>query len=279
MSNAAVRRPFADAHVLKDLGGGRFRADLDDVWAIGSKAFGGLLMVLAAKAGLARLAAAGASAPGRAPLEPLAVSADFLRAPDLRPVELTAEPLKTGRTISSCAVRLVQDGRPMLHATVTGGALPASEPRWDTASTLDPEPGADALDPADQPGPRGVADACDMRFPPGAVPFIRGETGPPEMSGWVRPRGEEPDVLFALLAGDILPPTVFNLGGQFGWAPTVQLTALLRGRPAPGWLRVESRARTIVDSQFDEDVTVVDSTGRTVCQARQLALAPQVRDA
>lgn len=104
------------------------------------------------------------------------------------------------------------------------------------------------------------------------------------MAGWVRPRGEEPDVLFALMSGDILPPTVFNLGGSLGWAPTVQLTALLRARPAPGWLRVESRSGAVASpsagggvssAQFDEDVTVVDAHGRTVCQARQLALAPQ----
>ncbi|OLL74301.1 TesB-like acyl-CoA thioesterase 3 [Pseudonocardia sp. Ae168_Ps1] len=263
-------RPFADAHVLDDLGDGRFRAGLDDVWAVGPKAFGGLLMVLMAKAGLAWLSADGSPA-----VDPLAVSADFLRAPDLAPVELEATPLKIGRTISSVAVRLTQAGKLMLHATVTAGVLPGGEPRWDTAVGLDPDPAADAVDPASaQGGARGLASACELRYPADALPFLRGETGPPEMSGWVRPRGEEPDVLFALLAGDILPPTVFNLGGRPGWAPTVQLTALLRGRPSPGWLRVDSRSRTVSGTQFDEDVTVVDATGRTVCQARQLALAP-----
>ena len=278
MSSSALRtgRPFADARGLEDLGDGRFRARLDDVWAVGPKAFGGLLMVLMAQAALARLRAdlpAGAPAP-----DPLAVSVDFLRAPDLRPVELTATPLKIGRTISSVLVRLEQDDRLMLHATVTAGTLPDGEPRWETAAELAPEPDADALDPARaEGGARGLAAACDRRYPAIALPFLRGETGPPEMTGWVRPRGEEPDVLFALLAGDILPPTVFNLGGRPGWAPTVQLTALLRARPAPGWLRVVSRSRTVSGTQFDEDVTVVDAAGRTVCQARQLALAPLER--
>ncbi|MEU6700389.1 thioesterase family protein [Pseudonocardia sp. NPDC046786] len=278
MSSSALRtgRPFADASGLEDLGDGRFRARLDEVWAVGPKAFGGLLMVLMAQAALARLRAdlpAGAPAP-----DPLAVSVDFLRAPDLRPVELTATPLKIGRTISSVLVRLEQDDRLMLHATVTAGALPDGEPRWETTAELAPEPDADALDPArSQGGARGLAAACDLRYPATALPFLRGETGPPEMTGWVRPRGEEPDVLFALLAGDILPPTVFNLGGRPGWAPTVQLTALLRARPAPGWLRVVSRSRTVSGTQFDEDVTVVDAAGRTVCQARQLALAPLER--
>ena len=91
---------------------------------------------------------------------------------------------------------------------------------------------------------------------------------------WVRPRGEPTDVLFALLAGDIMAPTVFNLGGRVGWAPTVQLTALLRARPAPGWLRIEARTTAVAGDWFDEDATVVDAAGRLVCQARQLALSP-----
>ncbi|MEJ8280575.1 thioesterase family protein [Pseudonocardia spirodelae] len=271
--SSTTARPFADAHVLDDLGGGRFRAHLDDTWAIGPKAFGGLLMVLMAKSGLARLAADGAPSP-----DPLAVSADFLRAPDLRPVEIEATPLKIGRTVSSVAVRLFQDEKLMLHSTVTAGVLPDDAPRIDAEPGLAAEPGPDAVDPADaQGGARGLAAACEMRYPPGSLPFLRGETGPPEMAGWVRPRGEDVDVLFALMAGDILPPTVFNLGGTFGWAPTVQLTALLRARPAPGWLRVRSRSHTVSSAQFDEDVVVVDAAGRTVCQARQLALAPLAR--
>lgn len=272
MSAAPVRtgRPFSDAHVLDDLGGGRYRAVLDDVWAVGPKAHGGMLLVLLARAALARLATDTGTG-----LDPLAVSADFLRAPDLGPVELVTEPLKIGRTVSSCAVRMVQSGKPMLHGTITAGVLPSGSPRWAEVSARPPEPTADAVDPSppDRPA-QGLAGACELRYPPQANPFARGETGPPVMSGWVRPRGEEPDVLFALLAGDILPPTVFNLGGRPGWAPTVQLTALLRGHPAPGWMRVDSRSESVVGTWFDEDLTVVDSAGRLVCQARQLALAP-----
>jgi hypothetical protein len=107
--------------------------------------------------------------------------------------------------------------------------------------------------------------------------FLRKETADPVVRGWMRPRGEDPDPLFALLAGDALPPTVFNRGGGRGWAPTVQLTAMLRARPAPGWLALESRSQMIAGAWFDEDCTVRDATGRVVCQARQLALSPLPR--
>jgi hypothetical protein len=106
------------------------------------------------------------------------------------------------------------------------------------------------------------------------VGYLSGRTGdPPRIRLWVRPKHTQPDPYFALLAGDVNPPVVFNLG-RMGWAPTVQLTALLRTRPAPGWLRVQAEARSVHESWFDSDAIVIDSTGRLVCQARQLALAP-----
>ena len=59
-----------------------------------------------------------------------------------------------------------------------------------------------------------------------------------------------------------------------GWAPTVQLTAYLRGEPADGWLRVVCTTTQIGQTWFDADHTVVDSAGRVVVQTRQLAMVP-----
>lgn len=267
--------PFSGAIGVEPLGDGRYAAELGARWTVGEKAHGGVLLALLARAGLARL---DADAPGSAP-DPLAVAADFLRAPDVGPVELRTEVLKTGRTVSVVGVRMLQGDRAMLAATVTAGRLPADEPQWADLPDLPAAPPADALDPG---GGRhgelhGIAGACELRYVGSTVPFVRGEQGDPVVQGWVRPRGEEPDVLFALVAGDILPPTVFNVDGRFGWAPTVQLTALLRAHPAPGWLRLDSRAKQVAGQWFDEDVTVVDSAGRLICQARQVALSPLAR--
>jgi hypothetical protein len=262
--------PCGGATVIEPLGDGRYGAERGPLWTVGRRAHGGLLLVLLAKAGLTRLEV---DAPGVAP-DPLAVAADFLRAPDQGPVEMQTEVLKLGRTVSVVSVRMTQGGRPMLAATVTAGLLPDAEPRWADLPDVPAEPPADATDPGAGPTVFGLSGSCDLRFDTPTLAFARGEQAPPVLRGWVRPRGEPADVLFALLAGDILPPTVFNIGGRFGWAPTVQLTALLRGRPAPGWLRLESRATMVGGPWFDEDATVVDAAGRLVCQARQLALAP-----
>jgi acyl-coenzyme A thioesterase PaaI-like protein len=263
-------RPFSDAIGIEHLGDGRYAAELGNRWTVGPKAHGGLLLVLLARAGLARIEA---EVPGSAP-DPLAIAADFLRAPDPGPVELCTEVVKVGRTASVVSVRMHQADRPVLAASLTTGRLPEDEPRWADLPDMPAEPPADAVDPRTNRRVHGLAEVCDLRFDTPTFAFVRGEQAPPVLRGWARPRGEATDVLFALLAGDILPPTVFNVGGTFAWAPTVQLTALLRARPAPGWLRIEARSTTVAGAWFDEDATVVDAEGRLVVQARQLALAP-----
>ena len=185
------------------------RAELGDRWTVGPKAHGGLLLVLLARAALARL---DADAPGLAP-DPLAIAADFLRAPDPGPVTMTTEVLKTGRTASVVGVRMHQDDRLMLAASVTAGRLPDAEPRWSEAREQPVEPPAEAIDPAAGATVFGLAHTCDLRFDPATMAFLRREQAPPVLRGWARTRDEPVDVLFALLAGDILPPTVFNLGG------------------------------------------------------------------
>jgi hypothetical protein len=58
---------------------------------------------------------------------------------------------------------------------------------------------------------------------------------------------------------------------------TVQLTTFLRGLPADGWLRIIATCMEIGHDWFDEDRIVVDSLGRLVVQARQLAMVPPPR--
>jgi hypothetical protein len=271
MQPAPAATLFHDAIGVEPLGDGRYGAALGTVWTVGGRAHGGILLVLLAQAGLARLAA---ELPDP---EPLVIAADFLRAPEPGPVELTTEVVKLGRTVSVVSVRMTQGGVPMLTASLTAGRLPVDEPRWAELPDMPADPPAGAFDPGTGGDPTGLSVACDLRFDASSMSFMGGEPGPPLIRGWARPRDEPTDVLFALLAGDLLPPTVFNIGGRIGWAPTVQLTALLRTRPAPGWLRLESRAKVAAGDWFDEDMTVVDSAGLLVCQARQLALSPRPR--
>src|SRR5687768_18551868 len=111
----AAAPPFRSALELEPRGGGRYAAALGSDWTVGPKAHGGLLLALLVRAGLARL-----SAEGPEP-DPLAIGADFLRAPDAGPVELHTEILKRGRSVSVVAVRLLQGERAVLAALGDGG--------------------------------------------------------------------------------------------------------------------------------------------------------------
>jgi hypothetical protein len=120
-----------------------------------------------------------------------------------------------------------------------------------------------------------LAHGCDIR--PSLTTFApRADGGPPMIEYWVRPKEGSPDVLFALLCGDVSAPVTMGVN-RSGWAPTVQLTAYLRGMPADGWLRVMCTTMQIGQEWFDEDHVVVDCEGRIIVQSRQLALVPQAQ--
>ena len=116
----------------------------------------------------------------------------------------------------------------------------------------------------------------EMLFHPEQIGWAVGEpTGRGELSAWFRlADGREPDPIALLLVVDALPPVTFDLG-QLGWAPTLELTAHVRARPAPGWLKVRHATRNVAGGMFEEDCEVWDSAGRLVAQSRQLALLPR----
>lgn len=264
----ATDRPFSAALEHTPLGAGEFRAELSDAWLVGGgRVHGGVMLAVATRAALAGLAEQTGSAS-----DPLAVSGEFLRAPVPGPVHIRTEVVKTGRTASVVRATMTQDDQLTLTTTVTAGRLPTEAPVWSDLPDVpaEPPPGMSELRHGEQVPPiarssRLLLDPSTLRNPDRREPVLR---------GWVRPVGEEPDVYFALFAGDALPPVPVNVGLP-GWAPTVQLTALLRAAPAPGWLRTEIRSTSIGGGWFDEDATVIDAEGRLVCQCRQLALIPR----
>ncbi len=246
-----------------------FEGELNKHWTIGPKVHGGAMLALCAKA--ARTAHGG-------PVEPVAVSASFLSAPNPGPMRLTTTIRKRGRRISLVDVELGQGDRTAVHAVITLG-----EPEHHVAPLLSANPLVHLMtvEPPADVAPIGpghpmaglvhLAEGCDVRP---LVSTLQPTDGrPPMIQMWVRPRGVAPDVLFALMCGDVSAPVSFAVG-RTGWAPTVQLTAYLRGLPADGWLRVLCTCMQIGQDWFDEDHVVVDSEGRIVVQTRQLAMVP-----
>jgi len=238
-----------------------YDVDLDLGWSIGGRPNGGYL--------LAAIARAATEAADRE--HPLAVSGHFLRPPAGGPGEVRTEVVKAGRTVATVRATLWQDGQPCLDVLVTAGRLPDAEvDHVGTPMPVLPSP-EECRSRGDTPFRVELLDHVDVRLDPATVP-MPDNPGPPLVRGWMALHDGSPvDVLGLLLAVDVAPPTVFRLG-LLGWAPTVELSALLRAVPAPGWLAFEAEASVVAGGWFDENATVWDSTGRVVAQARQLAL-------
>lgn len=252
-----------------------FAGALNEHWTIGPKVHGGAMLALCANA--ARTAVAG---DGTAPkIQPVAVSASYLWAPDPGTMRLVTRIRKRGRRVSLVDVELNQGERTAVRAVVT-----LSEPEHQAPPLLSFNPVVPLMTPEPPPGlePIGpghpmehivhLAHGCDIR-PALTTLGPRSDGGPPVIEMWVRPKGAAPDVLFALLCGDVSAPVTYAVN-RMGWAPTVQLTAYLRAMPADGWLRVICSCVQIGQDWFDEDHTVVDCEGRIVVQTRQLAMVP-----
>ncbi len=117
----------------------------------------------------------------------------------------------------------------------------------------------------------------DLRLHPEDTGFADGGgTGEPLMRGWFRlPDGEPVDTVALLCAVDAFPPTIFNARLPRTWTPTLELTAHVRARPEPGWLRCRFVTRFVTGGFLEEDGEVWDASGRLVAQSRQLALVPR----
>ncbi|WP_433049613.1 thioesterase family protein [Dactylosporangium sp. CS-033363] len=243
---------FAEATAVEE-----GEALLDPQWTVGGRPNGGYLLALLARAAVT------AAHP-----HPLSASAVYLSPPEPGPASVAVETLREGRSVSQARVRLTQKDRTCVEALFTLGDLAAAgEPRFTAA---EPPAVADretlARTPVEPPG-AGVRitmlEMVDQR-----IDFA----GPGDLRGWLSFDDGAPFDAFSLLyAVDAFPPASFTLGGS-GWTPTLELTAYVRGLPAPGPLRVRQYARMVTDGQLDQVCEVWDSTGRPVAQATQLAI-------
>ncbi len=220
-------------------------------------------------------------------VQPIAVTGNFLWAPDPGPMRLVTTVRKSGRRVSLVDVELTQGERTAVRVSVTLGEPEHHVPPLlsfnPVVPLMTPEPPA-GIEPIGPGHPMAdivhLAEGCDIR--PALTTYgPRSDGGPPVIEMWVRPRDAAPDVLFALSpasgrcpqCGDVSAPVTFAVN-RTGWAPTVQLTAYLRALPADGWLRVMCATMQIGQDWFDEDHIVVDCEGRIIVQTRQLAMVP-----
>jgi len=259
---------FASASAVEALAKDRYRAEIAPGWDIMGAADGGYLMAIAARA--ASDAAGG--------LDPISVTAHFMRPGRPGPVTVDTEVLRFGRRFSVVRATMSTD-RPLLATLGTYGRLEesAAVERLESGPPELPPPDACiAMDPTETFPPPFMG-KVELRLDPDDSVFATGTpSGRMRVQGWFRLRdGEETGPLAALMATDSFPPTIFNTDLPIAWTPTLELTAHLRARPAAGWLRCAFTTRFISGGFLEEDGEVWDDTGRLVAQSRQLALLPK----
>lgn len=258
---------IAAATHMSPLGDGRWATTIDDGWSIAGRPNGGYLLAVLASAAMA----------GTGRDLPVSVSAVFTRPPQFGPAEAVVDPIRAGRTVSAVRARLEQAGEVCAEAlvSVSDAAAFGGEPLWAGLPPVELPDLAECLAAVPQlpdGTPVPLLEQLEVRVDPACVGWFSGRPGGvPEMRAWVREHNDLPTSALAVIAAtDVLPPVVFEMG-LFGWSPTVEMSVTVRSAPAPGWLRMRTRARLVADGWFDEDVDVWDSTGRLVAQARQLA--------
>jgi acyl-CoA thioesterase len=253
-------------------GPGTYAADLAGGWLVGGGVNGGYLLATIGRALRATL-------PGKP--DPLAVSAYYLSASTPGPASVDVDVRREGGSVATAAAELRQGDEVRISALATYGDLDrlASDVRTTAEEPELPDPDrcvSAAFAPEEVRRIAPLMDRFDMRFHPDHVGWAVGRpSGRGELAAWFRLNDDrEPDPISLLLAVDALPPVTFDLGMP-GWAPTLELTAHVRAKPAPGWLKLRHATRNMAGGMFEEDCEVWDSAGRLVAQARQLARQPR----
>ena len=275
----AARATIGDSEFDRDTavtprGAGVYDVDLSAGWTIINAVNGGYLLAVLGRA----------LADALPHSDPFTVSAHYLTASQPGPAVIRTDVVRTGRTLSTGQASLFQyddEGREVERIRVLASygdldtlpddvrttALPPAIPPMDQC--FGPQ---DA--PAPIPGSSAITDRLFLKLDPATLGWALGApSGKGEMRAWFGlADGRDADPLSLLLAVDALPPTAFEIGLS-GWVPTVELTAHVRSRPAPGPLRVSITTRNLAGGFLEEDAEVWDSEDRLVAQSRQLARA------
>ncbi|MBT2385375.1 thioesterase family protein [Streptomyces sp. ISL-11] len=251
-----------------------YDADVSEGWTILGAANGGYLLAMVGRA-------LGQALPHS---DPFSVSAHYLSVSRPGPAVIRTRSIRTGGRLSTGQASLLQyeaDGTEVerIRVLATYGELDAlSDDVRTTAKPPAMPPSEHCLGPESVPAGlvSELTGRLDIRLDPDTAGWISGRpSGKGETRGWFDLADGRPhDALTLLLAVDALPPTTFEMGLP-GWVPTVELTAHIRRRPAPGPLRVSMTTRNLAGGFLEEDAEVWDSEDHLVAQARQLAVAPR----
>jgi hypothetical protein len=266
-----ARGGFATASAVTRVAEGRYEGRVAEGWDIAGNANGGYLLAIVARAVT--------DATGHP--DPVTITAHYLAPAPAGAVTVDVGVVRAGKRHATATFALASAEQPLLVGVCTTTDLAAaSGPLMVDAVPPDlPAPEECVLTEPGDPLPPPFVGKVEQRLHPDDVPFRTGDaTGNARMRGWFRLRDGEPlDSLALVLAVDSFPPTSFNVNLPIGWTPTIELTAHVRHRPAPGWLACAFVTRNIAGGYLETDGEIWDASGHLVAQSRQLQLVPAPR--
>lgn len=244
-------------------------ARMAEGWDILGNANGGYMLAIAARAMAEQLERP----------DPISVTGHFLAPGRVGPLDVEVTTIRSGRQFATARAEVRSEDGPVLSTIGTFGDLtdPGRVVQFEGAPPeLPPLQDCPTSSDSQEFQPEFMHRVA-LRLHPDDTGFDRGEpSGEARVRGWFEfPDAAPVDTIALMCVLDAFPPTAFNTSLPRGWVPTLELTAHVRARPAPGPLACEFTSRFVTDRFMEEDGLVWDSTGRLVGQSRQLALVPR----
>ncbi|MEM7675163.1 MAG: thioesterase family protein [Myxococcota bacterium] len=197
------------------------------------------------------------------------VTVHFIKKSQVGPLSFEVTPLGASRRFATWLAVGKQNDVPVVTCMASVGDRTAIDgPTWSSLVA----PKAPTPAPAEEriTNVPGIAQLGRLELDPATIPFVRGEKA---KTAFMRGSSEfeTTSALTGLIACDVTPPAAWNALGSQGWVPTVELTAHIRTRPAPGPMTLHVETRHVADGFLEEDALVFDSAGALFVQSRQLA--------
>jgi acyl-CoA thioesterase len=274
VASGAVTTRFERDTAIEQLQNGSYGASLNTDWWVQRGPNGGYLAAIILRAIV--------DAVGDADRAPRSFTVHYAAAPTEGDVAVTTEVVRTGRSLTSCAARMHQDGR-LLAVAMAACSSSREGPEFCDLVMPDVTPAAE-LQPRVLHGEAPpFAHRWDTRWAVGTPPFDA--AGTPARSdeaiggSWMRL--EEPQALdapaIAALADAHIPPVLVRTDERLV-VPTVDLTVHFRralpqtGIAADDFVLAVFRTSAAADGFMEEDGEIWAPDGTLLAQSRQLAV-------
>jgi acyl-CoA thioesterase len=268
MAPPSPRSPSADVFAadsaVEALGDGAYRGTIDGGWFGPPGPNGGFIAAIVLRAIRAEIA-------DDARL-PRSLTLHYLRPPHAGEARIEVTVERSGRTATTCAVRLTQDDKLTTIALCVLTTAYEGMAEWTPQAPRVPAP--EQVPELDLwAGAPPLFERLETRPCFGPPPFSGGDEA--VTGGWIRARGsaELAPELIALYT-DAWWPAPFGILDGPSAAPTLELTIHFRAQPTPSdrHALVRFRSRASIDGLFDEEGEVWSRNGRLLATSKQIAL-------